>query len=100
MTKFKNLKIGKTHEYFKEIVYQAANIEDKGITYADTVNTIEFLEEAKKVLTHEKIEIIDGLRKAYEYVIQKANTNDEITYKDAMEINKLIDGYEKTSAGM
>ncbi|MDR2821337.1 MAG: hypothetical protein LBV53_00070 [Mycoplasmataceae bacterium] len=100
MTKFRNSKIEEAHEYFKEVVYQAANMEDKGITYADTVNTIEFLEEAKKTLSHEKIEIINGLRKAYEYVIEKANSKTEITYKDAMNINKLIDSYEKSSAGL
>jgi len=99
MKTFKNQNIQIAYDYFKEIVYQAANLEDKNITYRDTYNTIEFYDEAIKTIPYSKVEIIVSLKKAYEYVIERANSDEPITYKDAMELNKIIDSYEKDTAG-
>lgn len=100
MKTFRNINIEIAHDYFKEIVYQAANLEDKNITYQETYETIEFYNEAIKTIPYKKVQIITSLKKAYEYVIDRANSNKPITYKDAMELNKIIDSYEKKNAGL
>lgn len=97
--KYKNRMIEFAHDYFKEIVYQAANLEDKNITYVDTLNTLEFFEDAIKTIPYDKIVIITSLKKAYEYIIDRANSDEPITYKDAMKLNEIIDSYEKKDAG-
>ena len=93
---FKNEKIKEANRYFKELVYQSAHLENKGITYAETVNTIEYYKEAIKKIPFEKVAIIDGLRRAYEYIIQRANSNEMPDEKDIQQINRLIDGYEES----
>ena len=48
MKNFKNEKIQETNRYIKELVYQSAHLENKEITYAETINTIECYKEAIK----------------------------------------------------
>lgn len=96
MRKYKNEKIKEANRYFKELVYQTAHLENKGITYAETVNTIEFYKDAIKKIAFEKVVIIDGLRRAYEYIIQRANSDEQPDENDIKEINKLIDSYEES----
>ena len=96
MKNFKNEKIQEANRYIKELVYQSAHLENKEITYAETINTIEYYKEAIKKIPFEKVAIIDGLRKAYEYIIQRANSNEMPDEKDIQQINRLIDGYEES----
>ena len=96
MKNFKNEKIQEANRYIKELVYQSAHLENKEITYAETINTIEYYKEAIKKIPFEKVAIIDGLRKAYEYIIQRANSNEMPNEKDIQQVNRLIDGYEES----
>ena len=48
MKNFKNEKIQEANRYIKELVYQSAHLENKEITYAETINTIEYYKEAIK----------------------------------------------------
>lgn len=96
---YRNKKIQLAHDYFKEIVYQSANLENENITYVDTLNTLDFFEDAIKTIPYDKVVIITSLKRAYEYVIYRANSNKPITYKDALKINEIIDSYERRDAG-
>lgn len=95
MKNFKNIKIQEANRYFKEIIFQSAHLENKGITYAETINTIEFYDEAIKTIPFEKVAIINGLKRAYEYIIVRANSNNLPNEQDLLKINGFIDEYEE-----
>ncbi|MDR2568416.1 MAG: hypothetical protein LBC44_03815 [Mycoplasmataceae bacterium] len=99
MKNFKNENIKIVYHGFVEIIYQAAIIEDKGITFAETYNIINNYEQSKNRIDRDKADIIVGLKRAYQYVIDRANDDNPVIVYDIRHINKLIDFYEEDNAG-
>jgi hypothetical protein len=97
--KYKNEQIKVAHKYFVEMIFQAAKIEDKGITFAETYNIVNNYEQSKNKIDFDKTQIIVGLKRAYQYIINRANDDQDVYLYDIKQINKLLDGYEEDEAG-
>jgi len=92
--KYKNFWIQELHDKYVEAVYQVASIEIRGFTFPKTYEIINDLEKAKEELPQKHINIVLGIKKAYQYVIDIAQSDEPITPRDLQNINKLIDEYE------
>ncbi|MDR1235146.1 MAG: helix-turn-helix domain-containing protein [Mycoplasmataceae bacterium] len=96
----KNIQLKEFRKYFVELIQQASNLEGLALTYGQTKEIVESLEKSKQNYSWETIEVVRGIQKAYNYVNDIINSSQQITYRDAININKLIDTYEsKTKAG-
>jgi hypothetical protein len=98
--KFLNRQIHSLHNRYVEAVFQVAQIEDKGITFPKTYEIINNIDKAEKEIPKRQIDIVLGIKRAYQYVIEIANSPESITTRDLQNINKYINEYEsQTTAG-
>lgn len=98
--KFLNEQIELLHNKYVEAIFQVAHIEDRGITFQKTYEIINNLDKAEQELPKRQIDIVLGIKKAYQYVIEIANSIEPITTRDLQNINRLINEYESdTKAG-
>ncbi|GMO16698.1 MAG: hypothetical protein Ta2E_08000 [Mycoplasmoidaceae bacterium] len=97
---YKNKQIELLHNKYVEAIFQIAQIEDKGITFPKTFEIVNDLEKAENEIPKKQIDIVLGIKRAYEYVIELANSSEPITTRDLQSINRYIDEYESsTKAG-
>lgn len=91
----KNICIDKALKKINHLVYLASIIEDKTINYHDVIQVIESYDKAIKTIPFEKVAVINGIKRAYEYIINRANSNEASNVNDILKINALIDEYEE-----
>jgi Fic family protein len=92
--KFLNKQIELLHNKYIEAIFQVAHIEDRGITFPKTYEIINNLDKAEQELPKRQIDIVLGIKRAYQYVIEIANSIEPITTRDLQNINRLINEYE------
>jgi Fic family protein len=98
--KIKSLQLKEFRDYFVDLIQQASNLEGLSLTYGQTKEIVESLEHAQKNYSWETIEVVRGVQKAYNFVNEIVTSDNPLTYRDALDINKLIDTYEsKQKAG-
>jgi Fic family protein len=98
--KVKKILLQEFRNYFVDLIHQASNLEGLALTYGQTKEIIESLNKAKQNYSWETIEVVRGVQKAYNYVYEVITSKAPITYRDVLNINKLIDAYEtKDKAG-